>query len=139
MRSANAAARAVAPDGTVFCGDPIFAASTARSPQRQYSNVCATGQISFRDAPNMWLCREARERFRRSVPPIQPDRLGFTPALREKGLGVNMLWTICVVLLVLWALGIATSYTLGGFIHVLLLLAVVTLLIRVIQGRRVAS
>jgi len=50
-----------------------------------------------------------------------------------------MLWTICVVLLVLWALGIATSYTLGGFIHVLLLLAVVTVLIRVIQGRRVAS
>jgi len=50
-----------------------------------------------------------------------------------------MLWTICVVLLVLWALGVATSYTLGGFIHVLLLLAVVTVLIRVIQGRRVVS
>jgi Family of unknown function (DUF5670) len=50
-----------------------------------------------------------------------------------------MLWTIFVVLLVLWLFGVATSYTLGGFIHVLLLLAVVTVLIRVIQGRRIVS
>ena len=50
-----------------------------------------------------------------------------------------MLWTIFVVLLVLWALGLATSYTLGGFIHILLVLAVVVVLIRVIQGRRVIS
>jgi hypothetical protein len=48
-----------------------------------------------------------------------------------------MLWTICVVLLVLWILGVATSYTLGGFIHVLLILAIVAVLIRVIQGRSV--
>jgi hypothetical protein len=48
-----------------------------------------------------------------------------------------MLWTICVVLLVLWALGLVTSYTLGGFIHILLVLAIVVVLIRVIQGRRV--
>jgi hypothetical protein len=47
-----------------------------------------------------------------------------------------MLWTICVVLLILWALGMVTSYTMGGFLHVLLILAVVALLIRVIQGRR---
>jgi len=47
-----------------------------------------------------------------------------------------MLWTICVILLVLWALGIATSYTAGGLIHILLLIAVVVLLFRVIQGRR---
>jgi hypothetical protein len=47
-----------------------------------------------------------------------------------------MLWTIAVVLLVLWVLGIATAYTLSGFIHILLVLAVVTVLIRVIQGRR---
>jgi len=47
-----------------------------------------------------------------------------------------MLWTILVVLLVLWALGLATSYTLGGFIHLLLLLAIAVVLIRVIQGRR---
>jgi hypothetical protein len=50
-----------------------------------------------------------------------------------------MLWTICVVLLVLWLLGVATSYTLGGFVHILLVLAVITVLIRVIQGRRIAS
>ena len=48
-----------------------------------------------------------------------------------------MLWTIFVILLVLWLLGMATSYTVGGFIHVLLVLAVIVLLIRVIQGRRV--
>jgi hypothetical protein len=47
-----------------------------------------------------------------------------------------MLWTIAVILLVLWGLGFATSYTMGGFIHILLILAVVTVLVRVIQGRR---
>jgi hypothetical protein len=50
-----------------------------------------------------------------------------------------MLWTICVVLLLLWALGLVTSYTMGGFIHILLVVAIVVLLIRVIQGRRVIS
>jgi len=48
-----------------------------------------------------------------------------------------MLWTVAVVLLVLWGLGLVTSYTLGGFIHILLLLAVVTVVIRLVQGRRV--
>jgi len=47
-----------------------------------------------------------------------------------------MLWTIFVILLVLWLLGIVSSYTLGGFIHLLLLLALVVLLIRIIEGRR---
>lgn len=46
-----------------------------------------------------------------------------------------MLWTIFVILLVLWLLGIVSSYTLGGFIHILLVIALVVLLIRVIQGR----
>ena len=48
-----------------------------------------------------------------------------------------MLWTIFVILLVLWLLGLVTSYTMGGFIHVLLVVAVVVLLIQLIQGRRV--
>ena len=48
-----------------------------------------------------------------------------------------MLWTIAVVLGVLWLLGLVSSYTLGGFIHVLLVLAIVVLLIQVFQGRRV--
>ncbi len=47
-----------------------------------------------------------------------------------------MLWTIFVVLLVLWALGMVSSYTLGGFIHILLLVAIAVVLIRIIQGRR---
>jgi hypothetical protein len=47
-----------------------------------------------------------------------------------------MLWTIFVILLVLWAVGLVSSYTLGGFIHILLVLAVVVLLIQLIQGRR---
>jgi hypothetical protein len=48
-----------------------------------------------------------------------------------------MLWTIFVVLLVLWLLGVVSSYTLGGFIHILLIVALAVLLINVIQGRRV--
>ncbi len=47
-----------------------------------------------------------------------------------------MLWTIFVILLVLWLLGVVTSYTMGGFIHILLVIAIVVVLIRVIQGRR---
>ena len=46
-----------------------------------------------------------------------------------------MLWTIAVVLFVLWALGLVTAYTMSGFIHVLLVLAIVCVLIRIIQGR----
>jgi len=48
-----------------------------------------------------------------------------------------MLWTLAVILLVLWVLGLVSSYTMGGFIHILLVLAIVVILIRVIQGRRV--
>jgi hypothetical protein len=47
-----------------------------------------------------------------------------------------MLWTIFVILLVLWLLGLVTSYTMGGFIHVLLVIAIVVVLVQVIQGRR---
>jgi hypothetical protein len=49
-----------------------------------------------------------------------------------------MLWTIFIVLLVLWLVGLVSSYTLGGFIHLLLLLALVVLLINLISGRRAA-
>jgi hypothetical protein len=48
-----------------------------------------------------------------------------------------MLWTIFVILLVLWLLGLVSSYTLGGFIHILLVLAVVVLIINLVSGRRV--
>ena len=48
-----------------------------------------------------------------------------------------MLWTICVVLIILWLLGVVTSYTMGGLIHILLVIAVIVVLVRIIQGRRV--
>ena len=47
-----------------------------------------------------------------------------------------MLWTIFVILLVLWLLGLVSSYTLGGFIHILLLIAIVVLIIQLLSGRR---
>jgi hypothetical protein len=47
-----------------------------------------------------------------------------------------MLWTIFVILLVLWLLGLVSSYTLGGFIHILLVLAIVVLIINLLSGRR---
>ena len=47
-----------------------------------------------------------------------------------------MLWTICIVLLVLWALGMVTSFTAGGLIHILLVLALIVIVIRLFQGRR---
>lgn len=47
-----------------------------------------------------------------------------------------MLWTICVILIVLWLLGIVTSYTMGGLIHILLVIAIIVVLVNVIQGRK---
>jgi hypothetical protein len=48
-----------------------------------------------------------------------------------------MLWTIAVILIVLWLLGFVSSYTMGGLIHILLVIAIVVILLRVIQGRKV--
>jgi hypothetical protein len=56
-----------------------------------------------------------------------------------QSLEVTMLSTLAVVFVVLWLLGFVSSYTMGGFIHILLVLAIVVVLIRVIQGRRVIS
>ncbi|MGA2081404.1 MAG: lmo0937 family membrane protein [Holophaga sp.] len=47
-----------------------------------------------------------------------------------------MLWTLAVILFVLWLLGLVSSYTMGGFIHILLVLAIIIVIVRVIQGRR---
>jgi hypothetical protein len=49
---------------------------------------------------------------------------------------MDLLWTVAVILIILWLLGLVTSYTLGGFVHILLVLAIIVILIRVIQGRR---
>jgi len=48
-----------------------------------------------------------------------------------------MLWTVAVILLVMWALGLVSGYTMSGFVHVLLVIAIVVVLVRVISGRRV--
>jgi hypothetical protein len=48
-----------------------------------------------------------------------------------------MLWTITVVLVILWLLGLVSSYTMGGFIHILLVIAVIVVLVNIIQGRRI--
>lgn len=48
-----------------------------------------------------------------------------------------MLWTICVILIVLWLFGMVTAYTMGGLIHILLVIAIIIVLVRIIQGRKV--
>ena len=58
---------------------------------------------------------------------------GTNPTVRKE---LNMLWTICVILLVLWLLGLVSGYTIGGFVHVLLVIAIIVVLIQVIRGRR---
>lgn len=48
-----------------------------------------------------------------------------------------MLWTIAVILIILWLLGLVSSYTMGGFIHILLVIAIIVVLIRIIQGKKI--
>jgi uncharacterized protein DUF5670 len=74
------------------------------------------------------------KRLRGSGPLDQPRSLPLSRS-PERG-EVAMLWTIFVILLVLWLLGVVTSYTLGGFIHVLLVIAVIMAVMQLIQGRR---
>jgi uncharacterized protein DUF5670 len=71
------------------------------------------------------------------LPQDSPHRLWFSCSwnMSLPGKEFPMLWTIAVLLLILWLLGMVSSYTLGGFIHILLVLAVVAILIRLIQGR----
>jgi hypothetical protein len=64
---------------------------------------------------------------------VTPTGRGFTAKLSQEDI---MLWTIFVLLMILWVLGMVTAHTMVGFIHLLLLLAIVTVLVRVIQGRR---
>ncbi len=58
----------------------------------------------------------------------------MAPSLENKG--ILMLYTIAVVLVILWLLGLVTSYTMGGLVHVLLVIAIVVVLLRVISGRK---
>jgi hypothetical protein len=78
----------------------------------------------------------AQEAYERPVlfgPLVAKEEIGTSLSKENK----NMLWTIFVILLVLWLLGLVTSYTLGGLVHILLVLAVVVLVINLLQGRRV--
>jgi hypothetical protein len=72
--------------------------------------------------------------MRRYSPCRQQKRQGEYVVRKED----HMLWTIAVVLIVLWLLGLVSSYTMGGFIHILLVIAILTVLVSVIQGRRLA-
>jgi Family of unknown function (DUF5670) len=96
----------------------------------------------------LWCCKRTRQKLPHCAPPdvfyplisrgvrAVAFRLQVEPRAEvQPGGGMAMLMTIFVVLLVLWLLGMVTSYTLYGFIHLLLVLAVVVLLIRLIQGR----
>jgi hypothetical protein len=74
-------------------------------------------------------------RVERAWPP-EETRLTRVAELDEPRREVDMLWTIFVILIVMWLLGMVSSYTLGGFIHLLLLLAIAVVLINIIQGRR---
>jgi hypothetical protein len=65
-----------------------------------------------------------------------PERLPDQDFEAQEG-GRNMLWTLFVILLILWLLGMVSSYTLGGFIHILLVVAVIILLFRLFTGRTV--
>ncbi len=66
------------------------------------------------------------------------EEVEATPLFPSPGIEARpMLWTIALVLIVLWALGLVTATTMGGFIHVLLVIAIIAVLISVIQGRRI--
>ena len=71
-----------------------------------------------------------------ATPMPRCGKRGVARQLRKRRRRYEMLWTIVMILLILWLLGIVTSYTMGGLIHILLVVAIVVVLIRVIQGRR---
>jgi asparagine N-glycosylation enzyme membrane subunit Stt3 len=67
-----------------------------------------------------------------------PDRTECDERYGTRERNVTMLWTLAVILVALWLLGMISSYTLGGFVHILLVVAVIFVLVRLIQGRRPA-
>jgi hypothetical protein len=89
------------------------------------------GTTSFVRMKQLLILIDARRKLTELRPPRQSCRV-FEPELKGE---TKMLWTIFVILMVLWLLGMVSSYTLGGFIHLLLVMAIAVVLIRVIQGR----
>src|SRR4029077_17799718 len=108
-----------------------------------------TGNFPYQlsDLPNLTLnagcwplasSRSFQERRIFELEAVSKPIFSLTPLEREAltKRKCNMLWTIFIILLVCWALGMVTSTTMGGFIHILLVVAVVVVLIRIIQGRQ---
>jgi len=77
------------------------------------------------------MCAAARKACRRCA-----HRSGISTSFPEHSGETSVLETIVVILLILWVLGLVTSYTMGGFIHILLVVALIVIVVRVIQGRR---
>ena len=84
----------------------------------------------------MELAHDAGETLKISVPRKRNASSSFEDTYNLTERNNSMLWTIFVILLVLWLLGFVSSYTLGGFIHILLVIAIVVLIIQLISGRR---
>lgn len=76
--------------------------------------------------------RSFKGKLRRRTPPAN-----CWSGEKSSGKENYMLWTIAVILIVLWLLGLVSSYTMGGFIHILLVIAIIVVLLNVIRGRRV--
>ena len=107
-------------DGAKCCASHapgVTVVTDARRPSRYY--------VSAGRSPAFSLARIEMEGFP-----------GAPPGRGQTDWEAGMLWTIFVILLVLWLLGMVSSYTFGGFIHILLVIALAIVLIRVIQGRR---
>ena len=90
-----------------------------------YLRGCIDAGPGLADHPDMGLFRPDCEENQKS-----------NAADSSQTKGDSMLWTICVVLVVLWFLGVVTAYTMGVLIHILLVIAIITVLVNVIQGRR---
>jgi hypothetical protein len=111
--------------------------------------VCVTEQTCRGNGLNLESNRVAHRRNAHRVENTRPDeskpddslsndadsRVAQTAVAKNKKVN-SMLYTIAVVLVVLWLLGLVTSYTLGGFIHILLVIAVIMILVNLISGRR---
>ena len=78
--------------------------------------------------PKIWQIKSARDK--------RTHHSAHEAVSNQLRTHTHMLWTIFVILLILWLLGLVSSYTLGGFIHILLVIAVVVLIINLIQGKR---
>ena len=98
-------------------------------------------QLSRRSASKLSACRTPEDAVSNPANHVNLhlDKRSYPASHEGKGNSTRrklMLWTIFVILLVLWLLGLVSSYTLGGFIHILLVIAVVVLIINLLQGRK---